>query len=286
MARIEKYSTRILGVVKHNIREVRDGICSTNIEVDPKRSSENYSIIRRGKTAKEIDEYRKEIEGECFHYNRKNIIHANEVVCTLPKDCPQEQEKQFFEESYNYICSTLPMGEKCVFLAEVHCDEGRVLKDGITVVNGQKHLHVMYVPAVPDSKHEGYDYRLCSDELTRRSILKEWHPNYQKWLDDAGVHATVSSGVTSGRGISVKAMKEITKETGLSIDEIKDLKKEHDIILSENEELEKKIKELEEQHLIDQERITELEENRDIDKNIEWGSSNTWGSNRSWDIER
>lgn len=241
MARIEKYSTGIVGVIKHNIREFKDGICPTNMEVDPERIGENYSLIRRGETAKDIEKYRKQIEKECFHYNRKNLVHANEVVCTLPADCPPEQERQFFEESYKYICSTLPMGEKCVFLAEVHADEGRVLKDGVTVVEGAKHLHVMYVPAVPDSKHEGYDFRLCSDELTKRAVLKQWHPNYQKWLDDAGVKATVASGVTSGKGISVKSLKEISKETGLTLDQIKSLEKEnkllHDKLMDREQEL-------------------------------------------------
>lgn len=232
MARIEKYSTGIVGVIKHNIREFKDGICPTNMEVDPEKIGENYSIIRRGETAKDIEKYRKKIEGECFHYNRKNIVRCNEVVCTLPADCPPEQERAFFEESYKYICSTLPMGEKCVFLAEVHCDEGRVLKDGVTVAQGQKHLHVMYVPAVPDTKHEGYDFRLCSDELTKRAVLKQWHPNYQKWLDDAGVQATVASGVTSGKGISVKSLKEISKETGLSLEQIKSLEKENEKLYS------------------------------------------------------
>ena len=227
MARIEKYSSGYIGVIKHNIREFKDGICPTNMEVDSKKSGENYSIIHRGNTAKEIDKYRRKIEKECFHFNRKNLVHVNEVICTLPADCPPEQEKQFFEESFRYICSTLPMGEKCVILAEVHCDEGHITKDGITIVQGQKHLHVMYVPAVKDTKHEGYDYKLCSDALTRRSILKQWHPNYQKWLDDAGVHATVASGVTSGKGISVKSLKEISKETGLSLDQIHSLEKEN-----------------------------------------------------------
>lgn len=227
MARIEKYSTGIVGVIKHNIREFADGKCPTNMEVDPERINDNYSIIRRGETAKDIEKYRKKIEKECFHYNRKNLVHANEVVCSLPADCPPEQERLFFEESYKYICSTIPMGERAVFLAEVHADEGRVLKDGITVVEGAKHLHVMYVPAVNDVKHDGYDYRLCSDELTKRAVLKQWHPKYQKWMDDAGVKCTVASGVTSGKGISVKSLKEITKETGLSLDQIKDLEKEN-----------------------------------------------------------
>lgn len=241
MARIEKYATGIVGVIKHNIREFKDGICPTNMEVDPEKMGKNYSIIRRGKTAKEIEKYRKKIEGECFHYNRKNIVRCNEVVCTLPADCPPEQERAFFEESYKYICSTLPMGEKCVFLAEVHCDEGLVLKDGVTVAQGQKHLHVMYVPAVPDTKHEGYDFRLCSDELTKRAVLKQWHPNYQKWLDDAGVQATVASGVTSGKGISVKSLKEISKETGLSLEQIKSLEKENEKLYSKLMEKEQEL---------------------------------------------
>ena len=46
MARIEKYATGIVGVIKHNIREFKDGICPTNMEVDPKKIGENYSIIR------------------------------------------------------------------------------------------------------------------------------------------------------------------------------------------------------------------------------------------------
>lgn len=227
MARIKKYHAGISGVIKHNIREFKNGICPTNMEVDPERTGQNYSVIRRGNTAAQINRYRKKIENECFRYNRKNIVRANEVVCTLPADCPPDQERAFFEESFRYICSTLPMGEKCVFLAEVHCDEGRILKDGVTVVQGAKHLHVMYVPAVPDTKHEAYQFKLCSDALTKRPILKKWHANYQKWMDDAGVQATVASGVTSGRGISVKSLKEISKETGLSLDQIKSLEKEN-----------------------------------------------------------
>lgn len=271
MARIEKYSTGITQIIRHNIREFPDGHCYTNEHVDLSKSQDNYSLIRRGSTAKEIDEYRKEIESECFRYNRKNLIHANEVVCTLPADCPPEQERQFFEETYNYICSTLPMGERCIFLAEVHADEGTILKDGKTVVQGAKHMHVMYVPAVPDRKHDDYDYKLCSDELTKRSVLKQWHPNYQAWLDDAGVHATVASGITSGSGISVKAMKEITQQTGLSLDQIKGLQHDLDVAHDEIQKL---------QHDLDaaHEQIRSLEATL---KSPTWGE-HSWGQSLSW----
>ena len=98
MARIEKYSSGIVGVIKHNIREFKDGICPTNTEVDPSKISDNYALLRRGNTAKEIEKYRKQLMKEIFHYKRKNIVLCNEVVCTLPSDCPPEQEKAFFEE--------------------------------------------------------------------------------------------------------------------------------------------------------------------------------------------
>lgn len=230
MARIEKYSTGIIGIIKHNIREFSTGFCLTNSEVNPEKSCDNYSLIRRGETAKEIDAYRQQIEREIFSYNRKNLVHACEVVCTLPADCPPEQEQLFFRESFNFICSTLPMGEKCVFLAEVHSDEGRIDKDGVTVLHGKKHMHVMYVPAAKDTTHEGYDYRLCAKEFTSRPVLLKWHEKYQKFLDNAGVQATVSNGKTSGRGISVKSLKEITKATGLNLEQIYELRQENKVL--------------------------------------------------------
>ena len=55
----------------------------------------------------------------------------------------------------------------------------------------------------------------------------QWHSSYQSWLDNAGISATVASGVTSGKGISVKAMKEVTKATGLSYEQIQTLKIEN-----------------------------------------------------------
>lgn len=278
MARIEKYSSGIMGVIKHNIREFKDGICPTNSEVDPARKNDNYSLIRRGNNAVEIDRYRRKIEKECFKYKRKNLVHANEVICTLPADCPPEQERLFFEETFNYICSTLPMGKKCVFLAEIHADEGRIFKDGNLITQGRKHLHVMYIPAVPDSKHEGYDFRLSSYELTKLTVLKKWHSNYQKWLDNAGVKATVSSGTTTGKGISVKSLKEISKVAGLSLEKIQALEAENQYL---RDELEYTKTELAESY----ERIKTLEEQiNNQEKHNEWGSVSSW--HNSWNAKQ
>lgn len=238
MARIQKYHTGIKKVIQHNIREFKDGKCPTNLEVNPEKTKYNYSLIRRGNTAAEIEAYRKRITKACFHYKRKNIVYANEIICTLPNDTQPEQEHLFFEETFKYVCSTLPMGEKCIVQSVVHYDEGKVIKDGKIVANGKPHLHIMYIPAVPDTKHDGYDFRLCSDALTRRSILLQWHKKYQKWLDDAGIKATVYSGKTSGKGISVKSLKEISKTTGLSLDQIQNLERDRKELLQKLHEVE------------------------------------------------
>lgn len=258
MASITKYQTSVIGIIKHNAREFADEICPSNEDVDNTKSAENYSLITRGETAREIEQYRKEVMKDVFHYNRKNIVLCNEVVCTMPNDCPPEQEKRFFEESLKYIESTLPMGRQCILQAEVHKDEA-----------GAPHLHVLYVPAVKDNKHDNYEYKLCSDQLTKRAVLKQWHPNYQKWIDEAGVSATVASGITGGKNISVKALKELTKETGLTIDEIKGLDKE-------NKYLKDVLKEKEQQIELANERIKSLEEKEIV--NQQWGKPHSWGT--------
>ena len=219
-----KHKDDTLYAIRHNMRMLPQGRKHSNEEIDPERSKLNESIVKRGDTPEKVNEYRKQIESELFHYNRKDLVHSIEMVITLPEDCPPEQEHDFWVSTYEYVASTLPMGERAIFLCEIHRDEGRVQKDGVTVVESPAHMHIMFVPAVPDQKHEGFKYKLCADQLTKRSTLQQWHPRYQKWLDNAGIKATVHNGKTGGKNISVEALKKITKETGLTIDQIKDLK--------------------------------------------------------------
>lgn len=73
MARIQKYHTGIKKVIQHNIREFKDGKCPTNLEVNPEKTKYNYSLIRRGNTAAEIEAYRKRIT-KAFHTIYKIII--------------------------------------------------------------------------------------------------------------------------------------------------------------------------------------------------------------------
>lgn len=220
MAEITKWNaSQVLPIIRHNMRHLEDGNSGGNDAIQPELTSKNYSLIDRGKTCKEINKYRKDIEKECFKYNRKNLVHAVEVVVQCPADCPPEQKQAFFQESFEHICEGLPMGKKCVFVAEVHVDEKVYAPDGTLI--SKDHLHVMYVPAVPDTKHDNFQYKLCADDLTKRATLREFHPALQKRLDEKGIHATVYSKKSDGGktiGLSVKQLKEITEKTGVTID--------------------------------------------------------------------
>ena len=227
---LTKFSTggEILAHIKHDVRQIPEGKSYGNESVDSELSKTNYSLIDRGKTAAEINQYRKDFEKECFKYNRKNLVHSVELVIQCPSDCPQEQHEQFFQTAFDWYCNKyLPAGKDCVFVAEVHRDEHKYItayENGKEVQKdiSKEHLHIMYVPAVPaGEKHPDHEYRLNADQLTKRAVLRDMHPSLQKELEEKGIQGTVyrkksSDGKTIG--LSVKQLKEITDKYGITIE--------------------------------------------------------------------
>ena len=314
MAEITKFgASEVAFHIKHDLREIPEGKDYGNESIILEKSKDNYSLLDRCQTVAEANKYRKQIEKECFSYNRKNLVHAVEVVVQCPADCPPEQKKAFFQESYNYICNTLPMGERCVFVAQVHVDEKHYSPTGEMI--SKDHLHVMYVPGVPDTKHDGFDYKLCADELTKRAKLREFHPNLQAHLDSRGIKATVykkKEGDGKTIGLSVKQLKEITNKTGIVVDKsitiekfAEILRENHDIKIydktlkeqcfflqnqlsrkeHENEILTKQIQNLQAELNLAHEKVKDLEASaRQVQMQHEqsWGTNNSWGTSASW----
>ena len=244
---LTKYGgTEILAHIKHDLRQLPEGKSYGNESVDPKLSGENYSLIDRGKTAAEVNKYRKDFEKEIFKYNRKNLVHAVELVIQCPSDCPPEQHEAFFQTAFNWYCDNyLPAGKDCVFVAEVHKDEHKWVEtpEGLKDIS-KEHLHIAYVPAVPaGEKHPDFEYRLNADALTKRAVLQKMHPSLQAELDAKGIPATVykkKSGDGKTVPLSVKQLKEITEKTGVVIDHTLSVE-ELGAILSKNIELSQKV---------------------------------------------
>lgn len=315
MAEITKFgASEVAFHIKHDLRELPPGKDYGNESIIPEKSKDNYNLLDRCQTAAEANKYRKQIEKECFSYNRKNLVHAVEVVVQCPADCPPEQKDAFFRESYNYICSTLPMGEKCVFVAQVHADEKHFSPTGEMI--SKEHLHVMYVPGVPDKKHDGFNFKLCADELTKRAKLREFHPGLQAHLDSNGIQATVySKKKNDGNtiGLAVKQLKEITEKTGIKIDKsitvdrlAEIIKENHDIriydkklkaqlleqekkivsLSKDNTDLRRQLREMQAELDRSNEKIKELETEATKQKMIvndsTWGNQDSWGTTNTW----
>lgn len=246
MAAVEKYTAASVSYeLRHNTRE--DPHPSSNKEIDPERTNMNYHLDNHGKTAREAKDYYNIRMKEVYCYNRADVNTICQWVCTAPKDLSPEQETAFFRETYNYLNSLY--GEKNCIQAIVHKDEGVKDVDG-NIVEGQAHLHYVFIPVVdnpkfsateksaydekladysklkitartthmkfnkrePVRKASTYEEKICADQLIRTKTLREFHPNYQKWLDKAGVKATVHSGVTGGKNRTVSQLKEETKD--------------------------------------------------------------------------
>lgn len=215
---LKKYHTsEILHIIRHNARALPDGTYG-NGSIVPELKAQNENLINRGRTPEEINNYRKNLEKEIFHYNRKNLVHAVNVIIQCPDDCPPEEENAFFKVCYDFWCNRLPMGERCIIQAVIHRDEIVMNEAGQRI--SHNHMHLSFVPAVPDTKHEGFAYKLNADQLTKKSVLKTLHPALQEKIDAAGLHATVyrkRSGDARALKLSVADLKKITELTGKSI---------------------------------------------------------------------
>ena len=302
MAELTKFkSAETAPHIRHDLRELPPGKSYGNEAIDPSLSGCNYSLLEgRCQSFREANAYRKDLEKEIFHYKRKDLVHAVEIVVQCPADCPEAQKEAFFRETYSYICSTLPMGERCVFVAQVHVDEKHYSPTGEMI--SKDHMHVMYVPAVKDSKHDGYEYKLCADALTKKARLKEFHPGLQDHLDKAGIDATVYRKKTGGGkavSLSVDQLKELTEKTGITIDHSLTVDELSSIIKSnihkdwQLTELKIELEETKEQLSLSQSREQDLSKHvQELESKLHsyetsrttsaWGHEPGWGTSSGW----
>lgn len=276
---LTKYtSNEIMAHIKHDLRQLPSGKTYGNESVDKNLSVLNYSLVDRGGSPTAVNNYRKNFEKNIFKYNRKNLIHAVELVIQCPNDCPREQHDAFFQTAFHWYCDNyLPAGEECVFVAEVHRDEHKfvtVRENGqlITKDISKEHMHIAFVPVIPaGSKHPDYKYRLNADALTKRAILKSMHPSLQKALNDAGIQATVfqkKEDDSKTIPLSVQQLKAITDRTGIVLDQSFTIDNLIDI-LEENISLKKEL---------------ELTKNKDMELENQFRNegSYTWDNDTSW----
>lgn len=217
MASIIKMTAgQVSGALRHNTRE--QPFPAKNEDINSELTNRNYHLtpFRTAKEAKAV--YNSRLK-EIYVYGRKDIITACQWCCTAPKDLPVEEEKQFFEETFNFL-NSLYGSRNCVQCV-VHYDEGVRDNDG-NLLAGRPHLHYIFIPSVKNEKFgemgkcgplasSGFEEKLGANRLIRKSTLTEFHPKYQAWITHAGINATVRSGVTNGKSRTVEELKRETK---------------------------------------------------------------------------
>ena len=261
----------VSGALMHNTREMPHP--PSNQEIDPERSHLNYHLDSHGETAREAKDYYNSRLKELYHYNRADVKTCVQWVCTAPTDLPVEQEEVFFKATYDYLNSIY--GEENCIQCVVHYDEG--VRIGSLSSNaeelrvGRPHLHYMAIPVVKNDKYgvpnrhgnltkmSRFEEKVCCDEKVTLHSLQVFHPDYQKWIDKAGINATVYKG---GQGINlgVDQLKAVTKETGIIVSDL----------LSDRDKLQAK--------------VTELEKQIETSRTNRWGKSTGWGQDKKEEI--
>lgn len=91
-----------------------------------------------------------------------------------------------------------------------------------------------------------YDKKLSAFEIINPVELKHFHPDFAEYLRKNNLPGAdaVHTGVTGGKNISVKSMKEFTKNTGMTIDQVKQLAREKEALQGRVSELNKDVKDL------------------------------------------
>lgn len=210
MATFAKYRARdALLILRHNAREIKN---PSNEDIDPRRTPLNYSLLNRP-LSEDIEHYKMR-KKEIHAHNRKDVITLVGLVITAPGDLPEKDERSFFETSLTFVSERF--GAENIVQAVVHHDE-----------SGQPHMHIGLLPVVADAK---YGEKFCAKEVITRQELNTFHPDFQRYLDNCGIHARVFTGVTTAQGgnRSVADMKRI-----------RDLERERDFAFARLAEIER-----------------------------------------------
>ena len=168
--------------LRHNRREIEH---SSKQDMDPSRQGQDYVLSPdRGMT--EYDYFKQRIS-QLYVYNRNDIKVMAGWVVTAPQNLDPKRYDDFFCSTYDFLENRY--GKENVIQAIVHDDEG-----------GQPHLHFCFVPVVEDPKHDE-GYKVCANEVLDRSVLRNFHPDLQRYLDEHGLEdAHIMTCVTKQQG--------------------------------------------------------------------------------------
>lgn len=191
MAHVGKYAKSAVGhMFDHYARsENPKEIVRSNKNIDPTRTYLNYNLAEH-QTMNQLDFLHKRLS-EVRCQNRKDVNVLCDWVVTVPKNLPENEIKQFFEASYDFLENKY--GKENVISAYVHMDET------------MPHIHFAFIPVTGDKKRASL--KVSAKERINRKELRTFHQDLQKYVEHRLGH-------------EVAILNEATKEGNRSIKEL------------------------------------------------------------------
>ena len=192
MAHLAKYTRgATCNLTRHFERAKKENgeyISFKNQDIDLNRTHLNYNLAPEQNQLEYIKRRCSEIQ--CM--NRDDVKVMCAWVVTMPKGLRGDEEKQFFEATYDFLRDRY--GEKNIISSYVHLDE-------VT-----PHTHFAFIPVVIDKK-KGVE-KVSAKECVNKRDLQTFHTDLERHMKEV-----------FGRDIGV--LNEATKEGNKSVEDLK-----------------------------------------------------------------
>ena len=192
MANYAKYTKGAMGHLTKHYERAKDGegnyIKFGNQDIDVSKTHLNYNLAPEHN---QLDFLHQRLN-EVYCLKRKDVNVMCSWIVTAPQDLEPEQEKAFFQESYNFL--EKKYGKKNIISAYVHMDEKT------------PHMHFSFIPVVADPKHQQGE-KVSAKECVTKIDLQQFHELLQQHLTEKGILCSVINGATLQGNKSIEELK-------------------------------------------------------------------------------
>ncbi|MBQ9200648.1 MAG: plasmid recombination protein [Lachnospiraceae bacterium] len=167
MAHVAKYTKSALGhMLNHYSRQENDGVKRGNQEIKPELTHMNWNVAEGLQPLPQIDFIHQRLS-QVKVQNRADVNIMCDWVVTLPKDFPEDRKREFFQQSFQFLCNRY--GKENVISAWVHEDETT------------PHMHFSFIPVTVNKKKGGF--KVSAKEVLTRKDLQTFHSDLQNYLE-------------------------------------------------------------------------------------------------------
>lgn len=202
MAHVAKYTSVATGPMLSHYDRSKENL-SKNINKE--RTQLNYNLAKNLQPLKQIEFIKKRLS-QVKVQKRADVNVLCDWVVTKPKDVTTEEEKIFFEETFNFLSNRY--GKENVVSAYVHLDETT------------PHIHFAFIPITHTFKKSKKNpeqvtevWKVSAKEVITRKDLRSFHSDLQNHLEkQLGHNVSIQNDATKNGN---KAINELKRQTAL-----------------------------------------------------------------------